>query len=370
MNWLSNYVRPKIRALVAPREVPDNLWHKCPSCSGMIFHRDLEENLNVCNHCGFHMRLEPEKRLAMLFDEGGYEVIELPKTAVDPLKFRDRKRYIDRLKEAQTNTARHDAIVVAYGRMNGIGTVAAVFDFRFLGGSMGVGVGEGFLAAVKLALLQKAPLIVMPASGGARMQEGILSLMQMPRTVIGVEQLREAGLPYIVVLTDPTTGGVTASFAMLGDVHIAEHGAQIGFAGARVIEDTIREQLPEGFQRAEYLLEHGMVDMVVERKDLRATLIRVLDLLVNKTAGAEVVILGQSGDARRLGYDGTEAAVAAEGATVTASEGGGTADTPIEADRADTAEVDGVAPIKPAAVEPGATEETTKHDGSGQRADV
>jgi acetyl-CoA carboxylase carboxyl transferase subunit beta len=305
MNWLSNYVRPKIRALVAPREVPENLWHKCPSCEAMIFHRELEENLHVCQHCGHHLRLDPEKRLSMLFDDGAYQTVELPKSLVDPLKFRDQKRYTDRLKEAQTRTGRHDGIVVAFGKMNGLDVVMAAFDFRFMGGSMGIGVGEGLLAAAKLAVLQEAPLIVIPASGGARMQEGILSLMQMPRTVIAVEMVKEAGLPYIVVLTDPTTGGVTASFAMLGDIQIAEQGAQIGFAGARVIEDTIRETLPEGFQRAEYLLDHGMVDMVVHRKELRTALIRILHLLRHPGPSAEVVSLSLpgSGAVPKLGYE-------------------------------------------------------------------
>jgi acetyl-CoA carboxylase carboxyl transferase subunit beta len=297
MNWLNNYVRPKIRALVAPREVPENLWNKCPSCDAMIFHRELEENLHVCQHCGFHMRLDPDKRLGMLFDNGEYQVVELPKTLVDPLKFRDTKRYTDRLKEAQLKAQRADAIVVAFGKMAGMDVVIAAFDFRFMGGSMGIGVGEGLLSAARLAVLQEAPLIVVPASGGARMQEGILSLMQMPRTVIAVEMVKEAGLPYIVVLTDPTTGGVTASFAMLGDIQIAEQGAQIGFAGARVIEDTIRETLPEGFQRSEYLLEHGMVDMVVHRKTLRGTLVRVLHLLRHPGPSAEVVVLAAPAEA-------------------------------------------------------------------------
>jgi len=280
MNWLTNYVRPKIRALVTRKEVPDNLWHKCPNCEAMLHHRDLEENLSVCHHCGFHMRLDPAKRLGMLFDEGKYTLVELPKTIVDPLKFRDQKRYTDRLKEAQGKTGRQDAVLVAHGAMDGLPVVVAAFDFGFMGGSMGIAVGEALVTAARTALAQKAPLVVVPASGGARMQEGILSLMQMPRTTIAVEMVKEAGLPYVVVLTDPTTGGVTASFAMLGDIHIAEKGAQIGFAGARVIESTIRETLPEGFQRSEYLLEHGMVDMVVHRKDLRATLIRTLDLLM------------------------------------------------------------------------------------------
>ncbi|MBP2311356.1 acetyl-CoA carboxylase, carboxyltransferase subunit beta [Azospirillum soli] len=285
MNWLTNYVRPKIRALYARKEVPDNLWHKCPNCEAMLFHRDLEEHLNVCQHCGFHMRLDPIKRLTTLFDDGAYETVELPKSVVDPLKFRDQKRYTDRLKEAQSKTGRHDAIVVGSGLIGGQPAVVAAFDFGFMGGSMGIGVGEGILTAARTAIALNAPLIAVPASGGARMQEGILSLMQMPRSTIAVEMVKEAGLPYIVVLTDPTTGGVTASFAMIGDIHIAERGAQIGFAGARVIESTIRETLPEGFQRSEYLLEHGMVDMVVHRRDLRPTLIRTLGLLMQPKLG-------------------------------------------------------------------------------------
>lgn len=296
MNWLTNFVRPKIRALYTRKDVPDNLWHKCPSCEAMIFHRDLEEHLHVCQHCGHHMRLDPPRRLAMLFDDGAYQTIELPKVLVDPLKFRDTKRYTDRLKEAQSKTGRSDAIMVAHGTMGGLPVVVAAFDFGFMGGSMGMAVGEGLVAAAKLAVLQEAPLIVVPASGGARMQEGILSLMQMPRTVIAVEQVKEKGLPYVVILTDPTTGGVTASFAMLGDVHIAEPGAQIGFAGQRVIEGTVRETLPEGFQRSEYLLDHGMVDMVVQRKDLRATLVRILDLLRRPLPTAEIVRLPHRGE--------------------------------------------------------------------------
>ena len=297
MNWLTNFVRPKIRALVAKRDVPDNLWLKCQNCEAMIFHRDLEENLHVCQHCGFHMRLEPMRRLTMLFDDGAFSTIELPVPPLDPLKFRDQKRYTDRLKEAQAKTHRPDAIVVGHGKVGGMPTVIAAFDFFFMGGSMGTAVGEGLVAAGRLAVLQRAALIVVPSSGGARMQEGILSLMQMPRSIIAVDMVKEAGLPYIVVLTDPTTGGVTASFAMLGDIHIAEKGAQIGFAGARVIESTIRETLPEGFQRAEYLLAHGMVDIVVHRNALRATLIRILGLLLPKalsgplTEGAQVLPL-------------------------------------------------------------------------------
>ena len=296
MNWIANFVRPKIRALVN-REVPENLWHKCTSCAQMIFHRELAAKDRVCPHCGHHMRIGARQRLKLLFDDGEYNLIELPETPVDPLKFRDRKRYIDRLKEAQGKGESKEAILVAHGKMGGMPTVIAAFDFDFMGGSMGVGVGEGLIAAARLAVLQDAALIAVPASGGARMQEGILSLMQLPRTVIAVEEVKEAGLPYVVLLTDPTTGGVSASFAMLGDFAISEPGAIIGFAGQRVIEETIRETLPEGFQRAEYLLEHGMIDMVVHRQDLRPTLIRLLRLLRDKAPLAEVVALPQRDDA-------------------------------------------------------------------------
>jgi acetyl-CoA carboxylase carboxyl transferase subunit beta len=290
MNWISNFVRPKIRALVQ-KDVPENLWRKCSACAQMIFHRELEANLLVCPHCGYHMRIGAAARLKMLFDEGEYKSIELPEAPLDPLKFRDRKRYVERLKEAQVKSGAKEAIRVAHGTMGGQAVVIAAFDFSFMGGSMGTGVGEALLAAARLAVLQDAALIVIPASGGARMQEGILSLMQMPRSVIAVEQVKEAGLPYIVLLSDPTTGGVTASFAMLGDVALAEPGAVIGFAGKRVIEETIRETLPEGFQRAEYLLDHGMVDMVVHRRDLRETIVRLLGLLRQKMPPAEVVTL-------------------------------------------------------------------------------
>lgn len=291
MNWLTNFVRPKIRALSAKREPPDNLWFKCPNCGAMLFHRDLQQNLHVCPQCNFHMRIGPRERLQILFDGGHYQLIELPKVTVDPLKFRDQKRYVDRLKDAQAATGSQDAIIVGHGEIGGIPAVVAVLDYRFIGGSMGVAVGEGIVAGARLAVLQEAAFITVTSSGGARMQEGMLSLMQMPRTVIAVEQVKEAGLPYVVVLTDPTTGGVSASFAMLGDIHIAEPGAQIGFAGQRVIEETIRETLPDGFQRAEYLLNHGMVDMVVSRLDLHDTLARLLQLLRRPNPAAEVVTI-------------------------------------------------------------------------------
>lgn len=301
MNWITNYVRPKIRALVQKPEVPDNLWEKCSSCGQMIFHRELENNLRVCPHCGYHMRIPARRRLELLFDDAKFKVIELPEVVHDPLKFRDRKRYTERLREAQAKNGPDEAIVVAHGEIGGKPTVIAVFNFAFMGGSMGITVGEGLLAAARLAVMQEAALIVIPASGGARMQEGILSLMQMPRSVVAVEMVKDAGLPYIVVLTDPTTGGVSASFAMLGDIALSEPGATIGFAGKRVIEETIRESLPEGFQSAEYLLDHGMVDMVVRRGELRDTLVTILGLLRDKTPTAEVVPLseGKKGGARK-----------------------------------------------------------------------
>ncbi|MCB9958014.1 MAG: acetyl-CoA carboxylase carboxyltransferase subunit beta [Rhodospirillaceae bacterium] len=279
MNWLTNFVRPKIRALVAPSDTRDTLWVKCPGCEAMVFHRDLTANMQVCPECNHHMRLPVRDRLALLFDGGKYGLAELPKVVVDPLRFRDSRRYTERLREAQSKTGSSDAILVASGTIGGLRVVAAALDFNFMGGSMGLAVGEGFCTAANLAVLQDAAFLAIPSTGGARMQEGILSLMQMPRTVIAVQRVREAGLPYIVLLTDPTTGGVTASFAMLGDLHIAEPGARIGFAGARVIEETIRQTLPDGFQRAEYLRDHGMVDMVVHRRELRGRLVQVLDLL-------------------------------------------------------------------------------------------
>jgi len=289
MNWLKNFVRPKLKKLVGGgKDIPENLWNKCPECSQMIFHRDMEKNLHVCQHCGFHMRLTAKRRLDMLFDNADYQTAPSSETMDDPLKFRDRRKYNDRLKDARDKTGADDALMVAHGTIGGLGVVIAAFDFSFMGGSMGVAVGEGLLTAARLAVAEDAALIVAPSSGGARMQEGILSLMQMARTTLAVEEARNAGLPYIVVLGDPTTGGVTASFAMLGDIAVAEPGAVIGFAGVRVIEQTIRETLPDGFQRSEYLLDHGMVDMVVPRAELRDTLIRIVSLLRNKSLTAEV----------------------------------------------------------------------------------
>ena len=287
MSWITEYVRPKMRTWLGRREVPDNLWQQCPSCEQMIFHRDLERNLKVCPHCGFHMRATAAERLAWTFDEPGdkpdgtatYTRIELPRAASDPLRFRDTKRYADRLRDARDKTGLEDAIVVAHGTIGGRRTVVAAMAFEFMAGSMGAAVGEALVAAGRLAVLQQAALVVFTASGGARMQEGAISLMQMPRTIIAAQLVKEAGLPFITVLTDPTTGGVTASFAMLGDIQLAEPGALIGFAGARVIEQTVREKLPEGFQRAEYLFERGILDIVVKRTEMRATLARLLSLL-------------------------------------------------------------------------------------------
>lgn len=289
MNWLSNFVRPKISAMVGKKEVPDNMWRKCPECGQMIFHRELEENLYVCPHCDHHLRLHMGQRLDLLFDGEGYQKIELPESVSDPLKFRDRKKYTDRLKDARSASGDNDAIIVSHGKIGGVPVVAAILNFDFMGGSMGLAVGEAILSAARLAVLQEAPLIMITASGGARMQEGILSLMQMPRSILAVNKVKEAGLPYITILTDPTSGGVSASFAMRGDIAMAEPGAVICFAGARVIEETIHEKLPEGFQRAEYLLDHGMVDMVVHRRDMRDTLTRVLTLLCNPGPPADVV---------------------------------------------------------------------------------
>jgi acetyl-CoA carboxylase carboxyl transferase subunit beta len=280
MNWISNYVRPKINSLFSRREVPENLWVKCESCGTMLFHRELAAALNVCTNCGHHMAIRPADRFRNLFDGGIYTEIAVPKPLQDPLGFRDTKRYSDRLKEARKATGAEDAMLVAEGDIARLRVVAACQDFGFMAGSMGMYVGNAIIAAAERAVKIKAPLVLFAASGGARMQEGILSLMQMPRTTVAVQMVKDAGLPYVVVLTHPTTGGVTASYAMLGDVQIAEPNALICFAGPRVIEQTIRETLPDGFQRAEYLLDHGMLDRVVQRKDLRAELATILRMLM------------------------------------------------------------------------------------------
>jgi acetyl-CoA carboxylase carboxyl transferase subunit beta len=279
MSWLTEVIRPRIRGLFVKRDVPENLWSQCAGCQRMIFTKDVLANMRVCADCGHHNRGGAVERLDWTFDKDSYTKIELPKTIADPLKFRDTKRYADRLKEAREATHLDDAVVVGHGSINGNPAVVAAMEFSFIGGSMGAGLGEAIVAAARLAVLQQAPLIVFTASGGARMQEGAISLMQMPRTVIATRLVKDAGLPFVVVLTDPTTGGVSASFAMLGDIQMAEPGALIGFAGARVIEQTVREKLPEGFQRAEYLLQHGIIDMVVKRTEMKDTLARIISLL-------------------------------------------------------------------------------------------
>jgi acetyl-CoA carboxylase carboxyl transferase subunit beta len=283
MNWISNVVRPKIRSILR-RETPENLWIKCPETGQLVFYKDVEANQFVIPSSNYHMRISAPLRLRITFDDGQYEDVALPEVTIDPLKFRDERRYADRLKDARAKTGLNDAVKVGVGKLDGLPVTIAVQDFDFMGGSLGMAAGEAVITGLETAAQRKTPFIMFAASGGARMQEGILSLMQLPRTTVGVQILREAKQPYIVVLTNPTTGGVTASYAMLGDVHIAEPGALIGFAGPRVIEQTIREKLPPGFQRSEYLAEHGMVDMVVHRHQLRATLSKLCRLLTKAPA--------------------------------------------------------------------------------------
>ena len=288
MNWITNYVRPKINSMLGRRDMPENLWIKDPETGEMVFHKDLEGNQWVIPASGHHLKIAARERLRYFFDGGNYDLVENPKVGVDPLKFRDEKRYLDRLKEARTKTGMDDAVLTGLGTIENLPIVATVQDFAFMGGSLGLAAGEAIIRAFETALEMKRPLVLFAASGGARMQEGIFSLMQLPRTTVALDRLKEAGLPYIVVLTNPTTGGVTASYAMLGDVHIAEPGALIGFAGPRVIEQTIREKLPDGFQRAEYLMDHGMVDMVVSRLDLKTTIARLLRILLKAPAPAAI----------------------------------------------------------------------------------
>jgi acetyl-CoA carboxylase carboxyl transferase subunit beta len=286
LNWITNYVRPRINSMLGRRpEVPENLWIKCPETGEMVFHKDLEDNKWVIPASGYHMKMPAKARLADLFDGGVYEALPQPKVAQDPLKFRDSKKYTDRLRDSRTKTEQEDTILAGVGHLKGLKIVAVVHEFQFMGGSLGIAAGEAIVKAFERAISERCPLVMFPASGGARMQEGILSLMQLPRTTVAVNMLKEAGMPYIVVLTNPTTGGVTASYAMLGDVHIAEPGAEICFAGKRVIEQTIREKLPEGFQTSEYLLEHGMVDMVIDRREIPDTLANLLKIMTKAPAG-------------------------------------------------------------------------------------
>lgn len=310
MNWIDNFVRPKIRSFLSnKRETPENLWVKDPESGEMVFYRDLEANQWVVPNSGYHMKIKPADRLATFFDEGKYDLVPVPAVPVDPLKFRDQKRYTDRLKESRAKTGYDDSVIVATGKLYGRDTTAAVQDFDFIGGSLGMAAGQGIITGLETAVARKTPFVLFVASGGARMQEGIFSLMQMPRTTVAVLRLREAGLPFFVVFTDPTTGGVTASYAMLGDVHLAEPGARIGFAGARIIEQTIREKLPKGFQRSEYLHEHGMVDMVVHRHNLRSTIGSLAGILTRAEPSAEL-----TGSAAALpAISLRDAAIASEG---------------------------------------------------------
>lgn len=280
MNWLTRLTRPTVKKVNIQKDIPDHYWDRCSGCGSMLFHSEITQSNFVCPYCSYHFRLPALKRLELLFDEGKYTLIQLPKVREDPLKFSDLKKYADRLKDARKKTKTEDAIVIAHGKIAGKAAVVGVFDFSFMGGSMGTAVGEAIITAAQLAILQEAALILVPASGGARMQEGILSLMQMARTTVAVKKLKAKKLPYIVLLTNPTTGGVTASFAMLGDIALAEPGAVIGFAGARVIEQTIREKLPDNFQKADYLLEHGMIDQVVPRDKLHERIGQLLHLLM------------------------------------------------------------------------------------------
>ncbi|MFZ5964478.1 acetyl-CoA carboxylase, carboxyltransferase subunit beta [Thalassococcus sp. BH17M4-6] len=281
MNWISNYVRPRINSIFSRREVPENLWSKCDECGTMLFHRELSDNLNVCTNCDHHMNLRPRDRFIALFDGGIFTEVAVPEPTPDPLQFRDQKKYPDRMRAAQKASGEKEAMLVARGEIGRTPIVAAAQDFSFMAGSMGMYVGNAIIAAAQEAVRLNCPLILFSAAGGARMQEGILSLMQMPRTTVAIQMLQEAGLPYIVVLTHPTTGGVTASYAMLGDIQIAEPGALICFAGPRVIEQTIREKLPEGFQRAEYLLEHGMLDRVTDRRAMKEELVSITRMLMD-----------------------------------------------------------------------------------------
>ncbi|MDP2124006.1 MAG: acetyl-CoA carboxylase, carboxyltransferase subunit beta [Parvibaculum sp.] len=288
MNWINNVVRPKIQRVFKKREqAPDNLWHKCSNCGEMIFHRDLDAAMRVCPACDHHLRFGTKERLASIFDNADYQLVPVDGVPLDPLKFRDQKKYPDRLKEARSKTGRDDAVTVAHGPLDGVETVVAVEDFSFMGGSLGMAAGEAIIRGAEVAREMKAPYILFTAAGGARMQEGILSLMQMPRTTVAIQLLREAGLPFIVVLTDPTTGGVLASYAMLGDIQIAEPKALIGFSGRRVIEQTIREKLPDDFQRAEFQMEHGMVDMIVHRHKMKETLARIVRLMTHRPRSAK-----------------------------------------------------------------------------------
>lgn len=286
MSWITNLVRPKIGTFLNRKEMPENLWVKCPESGEMVYHKDLENNMGVIPGSGYHTKISAKERLRQFFDDGSYEMLPAPQVAQDPLKFRDKSRYIDKLREARKKTGIEDSILAAKGKVEEIDMIAVVHEMQFIGGSLGMAAGEMIVSAMEQAAKEKMPLVLYAASGGARMQEGILSLMQLPRTTVAIQRMKDAGVPYIVVLTNPTTGGVTASYAMLGDVHIAEPGAVIGFAGRRVIEGTIREKLPDDFQTSEYLLEHGMIDMIVSRLELKSTISKLVRLLLHMPAFA------------------------------------------------------------------------------------
>ena len=290
MNWFKKIVPPGLKKIFSKRSSTKELWLKCNNCEAMLFHKDAKENLYVCNECDNHMRISAKERFNQLLDQGSIKYIEDPIVPIDPLKFRDEKKYIDRLKESKKKTKIADSVVIGYGSINKINVTLAVHDFQFMGGSLGMAAGESIIKAIKHSLDNHCPFILCASSGGARMQEGILSLMQMPRTTIMIQTLREKRIPYIVLLTNPTTGGVTASYAMLGDIHIAEPNALIGFAGPRVIENTIKENLPDGFQKSEYLLDHGMIDMVSHRKDLKNNIASILEILMNNEIQKSVSI--------------------------------------------------------------------------------
>ena len=284
MNWITSIVRPKIGNLLNRKDMPENLWIKCPESGEMVFHKDLDANMGVVPSSGYHMRISAKERMRQFFDDGEHELMELPQVMQDPLKFRDKSKYVDKLKDARRKTGLEDSIIAAKGKVEEVDMIAVVHEMQFIGGSLGMATGEMIISAMERAAEEKTPLVLFAASGGARMQEGILSLMQLPRTTVAVQKMNDANVPYIVVLTNPTTGGVSASYAMLGDVHIAEPGAVIGFAGRRVIEQTIREKLPDDFQTSEYLQEHGMVDMIVSRLELKSTISRVVRLMLNLPA--------------------------------------------------------------------------------------
>ena len=281
MNWFKKIVPPGLKKIFSKKSSTKELWLKCDNCEAMIFHKDAEDNLYVCNECDHHMRISAKERFKQLLDQGSIKYIEDPNVPIDPLRFKDEKKYVDRLKESKRKTKLSDSVVIGHGTINKINVTLAVHDFQFMGGSLGMAAGEAIITAIKHSLENNYPFILCASSGGARMQEGILSLMQMPRTTIMIQTLREKKIPYIVLLTNPTTGGVTASYAMLGDIHIAEPNALIGFAGPRVIENTIKENLPDGFQKSEYLLDHGMIDMVSHRKDLKNNITSILEILMN-----------------------------------------------------------------------------------------